>query len=66
MAIAFTHRPSRGRQAARGPTVAPLWRGLSGRLADAWRKHRALRELEGLSYDIQKDIGFRSTDPCRQ
>ena len=66
MAIAFSHRPLRGRHPASGTGALPLLRGLSGRIAAAWRNHRALRELESLSYDMRKDIGFRSTDTRRR
>ncbi len=65
MAIASAYRPLRGRHPVSAAAL-PLLRGLSGRIAAAWRNHRALRELESLSYDMRKDIGFRSTDTRRR
>jgi hypothetical protein len=29
------------------------------RLVDSWRRRRALREIEALSFEIRKDIGWR-------
>lgn len=58
MATVFDYRPIRGFRRSR----APLLRGLSGRIAAAWQSRRALRELESLSYDLRKDIGFPPTD----
>ncbi|WP_075292730.1 hypothetical protein [Pararhizobium arenae] len=36
--------------------------GLSHRMLASWRRHRAERALEGLSFDTLKDIGFPSAD----
>ena len=59
MAIALEHRPVR--RAAAGSFTRLVQDGLA-RIASAWRRYRAERELEGLSYDQRKDIGFRSWD----
>lgn len=40
---------------------SPL-RRLASRLASAWRHHRAELELEGLPFDLRKDIGYPSAD----
>ncbi|WP_426130870.1 hypothetical protein [Pararhizobium sp. PWRC1-1] len=36
--------------------------GLSARAVASWKRRRAERALEGLSYDTLKDIGFPSAD----
>lgn len=63
MAIALQHSPVRCAAGSReaGPLVR-LLQGLPARTVRAWRRRRAARELEGLSYDQRKDIGFRSSD----
>ena len=58
MAIALQHRPTRR---AAG-SLSHLVHDLSLRIASAWRRYRVERELESLSYDQRKDIGFRSWD----
>lgn len=63
MAIAFEHHPDRhaaGSRSAGGFTR--LLNGLSSRALSAWRAYRVERELESMSYDQRKDIGFRSLD----
>ena len=54
MAIAFEHRRATG-------TRSPV-RTVFARIASAWRRYRVERELEGMSFDLRKDIGFRSWD----
>ncbi|WP_411036625.1 hypothetical protein [Shinella sp. BYT-45] len=63
MAIALEHRPVRHAAGSRG-TGSPsrLLHHVFGRIVSAWRRHRAEREIEGMSYDLRKDIGFRSWD----
>ncbi len=63
MAMALQHRPVRRAAGTpdTGSLIHPL-RALSARIAAAWRRYRVERELEGLSYDQRKDIGFRSSD----
>jgi uncharacterized protein YjiS (DUF1127 family) len=59
MAIAFVHRPARRALRTRDAgSLSHLFRGL----VSAWRSYRAERELESMSYDMRKDIGFRSSD----
>ena len=63
MAIALEHRPVRRASGARhtGTPSRPL-REAFERIVSAWRRYRTERELEGLSFDQRKDIGFRSWD----
>ena len=45
--------------------VAGVYHGVSGlshRMLASWRRHRAERALESLSFDTLKDIGFPSAD----
>jgi uncharacterized protein YjiS (DUF1127 family) len=44
----------------RYPPLASIFLGLRMRAVAAWKRHRAERALEGLSYDTLKDIGFPS------
>ena len=60
MAIALEHRPVR-RAAPAGSFTRLVQDGIA-RIASAWRRYRVQRELEGLSYDQRKDIGFRAWD----
>ena len=63
MAIALEHRPIP--RAAGTPDAGSLPRlvhAVSERIVSAWRRYRVQRELEGLSYDQRKDIGFRAWD----
>lgn len=63
MAIALEHRPVRRALSTRDAgSLSHLLRGLSERMISAWRNHRAERELESMSFDMRKDIGFRSQD----
>ena len=57
MAMAFEHRTARRAQSTRGPV-----RTVFARIASAVRRYRVERELEGMSFDLRKDIGFRSSD----
>lgn len=63
MAIVLEHRPVR-RAAGTHDTgsLVHLLRDVSARIVSAWQRYRIERELEGLSYDQRKDIGFRSWD----
>ena len=63
MAIALEHRPVR-RAAGAQETGSLTHHVLSifARIASAWQRYRVQRELEGLSYDQRKDIGFRAWD----
>jgi uncharacterized protein YjiS (DUF1127 family) len=63
MAIALEHRPVRRASGTRhtGSLSHPLRDALE-RIVSAWRRYRTERELEGLSFDQRKDIGFRSWD----
>ena len=60
MAIALEHRPVRRAAGAAGLTR--LVQATVARIVSAWRRYRAQREIEGLSYDQRKDIGFRAWD----
>jgi hypothetical protein len=63
MAIALEHRPVR--RASSTPytgSFAHLFHDVFGRAVSAWQRYRIERELEGLSFDQRKDIGFRSSD----
>lgn len=63
MAIALEHRPVRRAAGTRDTgTLAHLLHDVSARIVSAWQRYRVQRELEGLSYDQRKDIGFRSWD----
>ncbi len=63
MAIALEHRPVRRAAGTHDiGSSARLVRDLAARIVSAWQRHRVERELEGLSYDQRKDIGFRSPD----
>lgn len=67
MAIALEYRRGRGARRSRHAGSLPLTlRGLSGRIASAWRNYRAERELENLPLDLRKDIGYRSADTNRR
>jgi hypothetical protein len=59
--IAYEQHPVRGVHAPRHATSLPL-RSLARRIVAAWQLHRAERELEGLPFDIRKDIGFRAAE----
>lgn len=63
MAIALEHRPVRRAFGTRhaGNLSRPV-RDAFERIVSAWRRYRTERELEGLSFDQRKDIGFRSWD----
>ncbi|WP_145925902.1 hypothetical protein [Shinella sp. HZN7] len=63
MALALEHRPVRHASRTRhaGSPSHPL-RDTFERIVSAWRRYRIARELEGLSFDQRKDIGFRSSD----
>lgn len=63
MAIALEHRPVR--RAAGAQETGSLThhvQSVFARIASAWQRYRVQRELEGLSYDQRKDIGFRAWD----
>ena len=63
MAIALEHRPAR--RASSTPLAGSLYhaaRDIAERIAFAWQRRRVERELEGMSFDLRKDIGFRSWD----
>lgn len=63
MAIALEHRPVRRAAGARDAgSLSHLVREFSARIVSAWQRRRVERELEGMSYDQRKDIGFRSFD----
>ncbi|WP_337184274.1 hypothetical protein [Shinella sp.] len=63
MAIALEHRPVRRALSTRDAgSLAHLLRDIVGRIVSAWQRHRAERELESMSYDLRKDIGFREAD----
>lgn len=63
MAIALEHRPIRRATGARDAgSLSHLVREFSARIISAWQRRRVERELEGLSYDQRKDIGYRSFD----
>jgi hypothetical protein len=63
MAIALEHRPLRRAPGIRhAGTPSHPARDFFGRIVSAWRRYRVERELEGLSFDQRKDIGFRSWD----
>ena len=49
------------RRVSGGQTLSSF-RRFAGRLADAWRHHREELELENLSFELRKDIGFPATD----
>ena len=57
MAIALQHNQLRR-------TVGPsaLVRETFARIVCAWQRRRAERELEGMPFDLRKDIGFRSRE----
>jgi len=44
-------------------SLASTLLGLSARAVASWKRRRAERALEGLSYDTLKDIGFPSAGP---
>lgn len=63
MAIALEHRPVRGAAGTRDAgSLSHLILERFERIVSAWQRHRAERELEGMSYDQRKDIGYRSSD----
>ncbi|UDF29055.1 UNVERIFIED_ORG: hypothetical protein LHK14_16265 [Roseateles sp. XES5] len=63
MAIALEHRPVRRAASTRDAGgLSHILREVSLRIAAAWRRYRVEREIESLSYDQRKDIGFRSFD----
>ena len=63
MAIALDHRPVRRAAGTRhSGTLSYLVRDVSERIVAAWQRYRAERELESMSFDQRKDIGFRSWD----
>lgn len=37
-------------------------RQIAGGIVAAWRRHRAEQELEGLPFDLMKDIGYPAVD----
>ena len=63
MAIVSEYRPlPRAHSARDAGSLSLLFRGLSERAAAAWQRYRVQREVESMSYDQRKDIGFRSAD----
>ena len=63
MAIALEHRPVRRASSTRhAGSPSHLLYDVFDRIVSAWRRYRVERELEGLSFDQRKDIGFRSWD----
>ena len=63
MAIAVDHRSVRRAAGTRhSGTLSYLVRDVSERIVSAWQRHRAERELESMSFDQRKDIGFRASD----
>lgn len=67
MAIALQHHPVRRAARSRDAgNLSHLVRDTYGRIAAAWQRRRAERELEGMPYDLRKDIGFRSFDTNTQ
>lgn len=63
MAIALEHRPVRRASGTRHTgSLSHSLRDAFERIVSAWRRYRTERELEGLSFDQRKDIGFRSWD----
>ena len=63
MAIALEHRPVRRAAGTRDTgSLSHLVQTVSERIVSAWRRYRAERELESMSFDLRKDIGFRSSD----
>jgi uncharacterized protein YjiS (DUF1127 family) len=54
MAIVLEHRPV--------GSLSHLVRQAYERIVSAWQRYRAERELESMSFDQRKDIGFRSSD----
>lgn len=63
MAIALEHRPVRRAVGTPGAgSLSHLVRDVSERIASAWQRYRVERELESMSFDQRKDIGFRSSD----
>ena len=63
MALALEHRAVRRASITRHADSPPhrLY-DIFDRIVSAWRRYRVERELEGLSFDQRKDIGFRSWD----
>ena len=57
----FEHSSSAGHSSLAG-TVFSSVDGLRTRAVASWRRHRAERALESLSYDTLKDIGFPSAE----
>ncbi len=57
MAIALQHSPVR-----RSAGLTTLVRETLARIVSAWQRRRAERELEGMPFDLRKDIGFRSRE----
>ncbi|WP_438747743.1 hypothetical protein [Pararhizobium sp. O133] len=51
------HSPQAGH-----PSVTSALVSLRSRAVASWKRYRTERELEGLSYDTLKDIGFPSAD----
>jgi hypothetical protein len=63
MAIALDHRPVRRAPGTpEAGSLSHLVRTVSERIASAWQRHRAERELESMPFDLRKDIGFRSSN----
>lgn len=63
MAMALEHRPIPRAAGTRDAGSLPrLVHTVSERIVSAWRRYRTERELESLSFDLRKDIGFRSSD----
>lgn len=62
MAIAFEHRPARRASSTHASgSLSHFVRDISERISSAWQRYRVERELEGMPYDLRKDIGFRSS-----
>jgi uncharacterized protein YjiS (DUF1127 family) len=55
--FSLEHSPQTGRSSV----VSAIF-SLRSRAVASWKRYRTERELEGLSYDALKDIGFPSAD----
>ncbi len=55
--FSLEHSPQTGRSSVVSAIVS-----LRSRAVASWKRYRTERELEGLSYDALKDIGFPSAD----
>ena len=63
MAIALHHSPVRRAEGTRiSGSLSHILRGAAERLVSTWQAYRVEREIEGMSYDLRKDIGFRASD----